>query len=362
MDTLNSTDIYMQLLAEKLDSYAIGQSDWSAIPRPEQWNRILSSIGNYSLGEWQDSKGLWVMDTTTNPGACHTDMPNAQTIKILEEDGVITPGVTRIVDISSGSVGRSQAWLCKQMGYDLTIFSPDCLPANRVEPVATLGADIITQGHDIPDTVKVLKRYLASLKERIAISGQGYSVVVGKNGHGQPVCWLNHPGNRLTVDAQQHLGERLFQTSQKLGNISFTHIVSIIGNGTSTQGLVEGYLEYSKSSGNTKFIGAEPTEGAVHYVKLHPEHSPTYESAHPIWGSSRHNTPLSIDPTQFIDDIRLVRSQQALTYADNYNLAMSPEKTIGNSTALAILAAKQILEEEPDSQVATLWYDNGYLN
>jgi len=361
MDTISTVEIYLQELSEKLDSHAIGQADWETIPRPEQWRRIISSIGNYGLSEWQDCGGLWVMDTTANPGANHTDMPNALTLKKLEEDGVITPKSTKIVDISSGSVGRSQAWLCKQMGYELITFIPECLPANRIAPIAALGANVVTQGHDIPDTVKALKRYIASLNQRETIQGDDYIVVLGNDKDGQPTCWLNHPGNQLTINAQRHLGVQLAEKAREIGNISFTHIVSVIGNGTSTQGLIVGY-KASNDSNNVEFIGVEPTEGAVHYAKLYPKYTPSYESAHPMWGSSRNKTPLSIDPTQNIDDIRLVKSQDALDYAFAYNHTISPEKTIGNTTALAILAAMQIRQEDTSSQVATLWYDNGYLN
>jgi cysteine synthase len=79
-------------------------------------------------------------------------------IFIAELLGIITPGVNKLLDISSGSAGISLAMAANALGYDSTIIIPKCLPVERRRPMLEYGAQLIEVDGFIKECIARLKR------------------------------------------------------------------------------------------------------------------------------------------------------------------------------------------------------------
>ena len=79
---------------------------------------------------------------------------------IAETLGVITPGETHLLEVTSGSAGISLSMAAKFLSYELTLVIPDELPSGRTAPMEYYGAEIVRVPGYIEDCIKELRRLL----------------------------------------------------------------------------------------------------------------------------------------------------------------------------------------------------------
>lgn len=79
---------------------------------------------------------------------------------ISELLGLIVPGKTKILEVTSGSSGIALSMACEVLGYDVTILVPDILPENRVMPMMRNTTTIIPVKGYINDCVLKLREML----------------------------------------------------------------------------------------------------------------------------------------------------------------------------------------------------------
>ena len=63
---------------------------------------------------------------------------------LCEALNIIKPGITKIIEVTSGSSGISLSLACKYLGYDLFMVIPDSLPRGRKDPMENNHAKLIT--------------------------------------------------------------------------------------------------------------------------------------------------------------------------------------------------------------------------
>ena len=111
---------------------------------------ILDSVGNTPLvrlnripkEEGVDAEIL-VKCEFFNPGGSIKDRIALRMIQDAEESGRITPGVTTIIEPTSGNTGIGLALACAVKGYRLIVTLPDKMSQEKVNALEALGAQVI---------------------------------------------------------------------------------------------------------------------------------------------------------------------------------------------------------------------------
>ena len=81
-----------------------------------------------------------------NPGGSVKDRIGVSMLEAAEREGRIEPGVTTIVEATSGNTGIALAFVCAAKGYDLVLFLPEGMSRERERLLRLYGARVeITQ-------------------------------------------------------------------------------------------------------------------------------------------------------------------------------------------------------------------------
>jgi cysteine synthase A len=112
-----------------------------------RYNSVLELIGHtpvVRLNRLPDPKGaeVWVKLESRNPGGSVKDRPAANMIRVAEAAGLLTPGVSTVIEPTSGNTGIGLAMVCAAKGYRCIITMPDNATAERVKILKAYGAEV----------------------------------------------------------------------------------------------------------------------------------------------------------------------------------------------------------------------------
>ncbi|MFO0702954.1 MAG: pyridoxal-phosphate dependent enzyme [Candidatus Andersenbacteria bacterium] len=181
-----------------LGGYRIGNTDLAELPAPGHANRIYSKL------EYQNVSGS------------HYDRVYRVLLEDLESRGVIRPGVTTLLETTSGNAGISCAFMARELGYRCMIFLPASLPENRKRAVAAYGAEVREVGGDnyVADARNAMQAFINEHHERV----DGLRVFYSPN----------HSQQELSCDAVALIAT---EAVQEVLN-RFTCFIGAAGNGT----------------------------------------------------------------------------------------------------------------------------------
>lgn len=77
---------------------------------------------------------------------------------IAEILGVIIPGHSHLIEVTSGNSGIALSMACNKLGYELTLVLPSNLPKSRIEPMLKYGANIVKVNGYIDKCIHYLRR------------------------------------------------------------------------------------------------------------------------------------------------------------------------------------------------------------
>lgn len=101
----------------------------------------------------------------TNPmGGSHYARYWVPYLFIAETLGVISPGETHLLEITSGNSGLTLAKAAKRLGYGATLLTPAMLPEKRLAPIRAEGAEVETVEGYVQECVWRLRRLLTTKK------------------------------------------------------------------------------------------------------------------------------------------------------------------------------------------------------
>lgn len=218
--------------------------------RKEIYERLHEAVCDTPLTELplKLPKGnrILVKEEFRNPTGSHYDRVYIQLLHDLELQGKIIPGVTPLIETTSGSAGESFAWVCQELGYSATIIAPESAPPKKLNAMRKLGAELVFSDPKkyVTGAASKLKLYLTTINRK-------------RKKDGVPTYFCpNHSREESTLVGL----ERIAQESLKQANMPIDYFIAALGNGSSILGPGRYFAEHSPE---TIIIGWEPVETGV---------------------------------------------------------------------------------------------------
>ena len=130
-------------------------------------NNILELVGNTPIVKLnklpaEDHANVFIKLESFNPGGSVKDRAALNMILQAEKEGKLTPGISTVIEPTSGNTGIGLAMVCAVKGYPCIITMPDNATKERVQLMQAYGAQV----HLTPSNL----RMQGSIDEAIRIS------------------------------------------------------------------------------------------------------------------------------------------------------------------------------------------------
>jgi cysteine synthase A len=341
-------------LAEK---EKFGQWHYPELLSPEReriYKEIENKVGNTPLYEIEkieipNKNKIFAKEEYLNPTGSNFDRIYPYLFKVAEKKGYIIPGVTPVIEATTGNAGASFAWVAKELGFkDVTVIIHEDAPKSRIEQIKSYGAKILFSpaGQYTKGYVELLEKVLKEDKEKKG----------GKIGENPTRLYAvtkilpeaRLPYYKLADEAYEQL------TKREGEDANFDYFISVVGSGTYISGVGERLKEINPK---IKIIAIEPAESpALSALKegkiLYQEKMP-----HNMFGAIPFSLPkekLNIN-FDIIDEIRQIKSEE---WQKTMKLLYEKEgKKVGRSSAAELAVALEIAREEKDKNILITFHD-----
>ena len=321
--------------------------------RSRQVKRLERRIGNTPLTvlEYASEKTgatIVVKHEYLNPTGSHYDRLMFSLLTDREARGLITPGTSRLLDVSSGNSAASLAWMSQILEYDCTIIMPSDLPYVRLRQAESLGASLVLSpaGEYISGAIETMKRVA---KEAIR--------------NRRPFHLINHAADTTVVPkSMRELGDEILRDFGRTGLPSPDIAVAPIGNGSSLAAFAQ-----LKERAGTRILAFEAAAHPRYFVRKYGEEAfqsrfsrpPDYSVRHGLLGTgpgeSSFGWPLVEAVFPLIDEVALITKKQ---WEDaSHEMCDRDYLICGRTTAAAYHLAGEVARTNPGSTVLLIAYD-----
>jgi cysteine synthase A len=290
--------------------------------------RVSGVIGDTPLVRLNSlSKGLpatvAVKLEPANPGGSVKDRIAASMIDDAEERGLIEPGVSVIIEPTSGNTGVALAMVGAERGYRVLLTMPDSMSVERRTLLRALGADLV-----LTPAANGMRGAIEAA-EGLAAETAG-SFIPGQ---------FDNPAN-----PRAHYETTGPEILEALGRVPAAFVA-----GVGTGGTITGAGRFLKEQdAAVRVIAVEPTTSAV--ISQARAGEDPHPGPHPIQGIGAGFIPAVLD-LDVIDEVITVEGEDSLELARK--LAASEGLFVGISSGANVYAALQVAAR-PEFEGATI--------
>ncbi|MDD4319807.1 MAG: pyridoxal-phosphate dependent enzyme [Candidatus Peribacteraceae bacterium] len=318
-------------------------SEISETDREQQYADLERQLVKDAIRVFPASYGRRVIakDESQHPfSESHYDRCWINLLHSLERQGKIIPGKTYLLEVTSGSAGRSLGNIARLLGYHTTIVVPPLDPARRVG-VAEAADEVVDSAY--PE--EMLAGAVRTFRERIGtVTGDAFRLSKEAKMHiAQRVLGLpNHSKVEETPATFEAIGEECVTQIHNTTHIGA--FVGAIGNGTTIKGILNGLrksyghdVPFYGYTGPRELFGAGGTKGVdFRFVNELREQ-----------GIIRKDNTFCVTPEEW---------EQTF---EEINRGQPRELTIGRTSAMSIALARKLIEESKGEigDVMTVIYD-----
>lgn len=290
----------------------------------------LELIGNTPVVKLaHQAKGageVWCKCEQYNPGGSIKDRIALAMIDAAEKTGLIKPGVSTIVEPTSGNTGIGLALVCAARGYSLILTMPESMSLERRQLLTSYGAKLVLTPEE-----RVMEGAVATAQELVA-----------QNAHHVILDQFRNPANPEIHRATT--GPELIAQMADVGPIDA--FVACVGTGGTISGVGAALRQQFP---NVKIIAVEPSASRV-LAGGKP-------GPHKIQGIGAGFVPDNFDRS-VVTEIRHVDDRAA--YDTSRLLAKTEGLLVGISAGANVFVAKQVAKElGAGKRVATILCDTG---
>lgn len=305
--------------------------------RVHRISRIPISNGNriFAIEEW------------LNPTGSVFDRIYPLLFSIAEANGVIVPGVTPVIEASTGNAGASFAWCAAKLGYSrCTVIIHEDAPRSRIHQIRNLGATVVYSPAGM-----YAKGYVHQLEETLQADRQQKR---GSHKINPERLYCISKINPMAREPYRHLMDSATQLLSEQG-VNIDIFVSVVGSGTSVSGCGRRLKEIDP---RIKVIVAEPQEAPTLSVLKERRTAIDFDSMpHEIYGVAAFGLPLkklNLDMA-VIDDVILQRQD---AWREGCQLLADEEgKPVGRSSGFALQACLTLARRVSYKNMLIIFYD-----
>lgn len=293
------------------------------------YNNLLELIGNTPLVKINSlNDGLAEVLAKVeyfNPTGSIKDRVAYNMIKKAQDEGLISPNKTTIIEPTSGNTGIGLALVCKLMNYELILTMPESMSKERRDILKAYGAKLVlTPAKDGMD---------GSVKEAQKLHNEIKNSFIP-----QQFDNPNNPKMHYETTALE-----IFNDTD--GKVDI--VVAGIGTGGTISGIAKKLKELKP---NIKAYGIEPFSS--------PMITKNVAGPHKIQGIGANFIPKNFD-SSVVDEVLTITNEEAIEYCRN--LASKEAIFAGISSGAAICGAIKLskLEENKDRVIVAILPDSG---
>ena len=276
-------------------------------------------------------------------------------IRIDEENGLIAPSKTTLIETTSGTAGRGLAFVARRLGYSIQIFMPTPLHRRRIEALLDMilsdpkSSVVETPSADyVAGAVRELKNFLAQ---------KSPSTARPRSSH-----LLNHSRRQESVKSFH----RLIKDAWKNFGINSTSspiVVAGLGGGCFSTP----WFSFFKAELNDALtVGIEPAECPVNWVKVNGRNA--YRSRfgresvftlHTLPGIAGWGVDFPLLNLDNVDEILLVEKEAVDAFFED--ASRDHIFNFGRSTCACLVGTMGILSDRPPRPIIVPIYDRADL-
>lgn len=265
---------------------------------------------------------------------------------LAELRGFIVPGVTPVIEASTGNAGAAFARIAKLLGYKASVIIHADAPVARIKQIKSFGANIIYSpaGQYAAGYVKLLKKVLAQDKKN-----EG-----GKLGENQKRLYCI---TKVMPEARLVYYTLVDEVHSQIKKHNIEHVdyfIGVVGSGASASGIGKRLKEYNQK---TKVIGIEAKESPVISMLKKGKVLHQKQLSHELYGAPPfgvNERDLNID-WNVLDDIWQISTpewQEGIKF-----LHEQEKKPVGRTSGAVFSAALKLARHVRNKTILILFYD-----